>query len=158
MKNITTLLFCFFTALFASAQNYNCIQPERKSYFINETGYLRGIRIDSVNEQPEYKIFYPFHTPRKYWDMFFEYGVDGADDTAGGSWLGKKIIIRNDGTYLFDTYFGDTVVIKTQASVGESWVFFNDTSLIYYKATITSKSTRIINDILDSVKVITVKA
>ena len=158
MKNITTLLFCFFIALFATAQNYNCIQPARKSYFINEIGYLRGIRIDSVNEQPEYKIFYPFHTPRKYWDMFFEYGVDGADDTAGGSWLGKKIISQNDGTYLFNTFFSDTVVIKTQASLGESWVLLNDTSLIYYKATVTSKSARIIKGTLDSVKVITVKA
>jgi hypothetical protein len=157
MKQLFTL-FAILIAYTASAQNYNCIQPGEKPYFINEKGYLRGIRIDSLTELSDHKIYYPYHTPRGYSDMYFVYGVQGASDTAGGSWLGKKIIIRNDGTYLFDTYFGDTVVIKTQASVGESWVFFNDTSLIYYKATITSKSTRIINDILDSVKVITVKA
>jgi len=158
MKKTFTLLVCILFTLSASAQNYHCILPGVKRFFINETGYLRGIRIDSITEFSDYKIYYPFKTPRKYRDFYFEYGVKGAFDTAGGSWVGEKIISQNDGTYLFDTYFGDTVVIKTQAAVGESWVFLNDTSLIYYKATVTSKSARAIDGVIDSVKVITVKA
>jgi hypothetical protein len=52
----------------------------------------------------------------------------------------------------------DTVVIKTQANVGDSWLFFRDSADIYYRAYVVSKSTRSIYGTVDSVKVLQLKA
>jgi hypothetical protein len=140
----------------SNAQNYNCIQPERKSYFINKYNYLRGIRIDSVHTFTDYKVYYPYHTPRGNYDPFL--GTAGPLNPAGGSWVGKTIIERTDGTFLFENHWHDTVVIKTQATVGESWIFYNDTTSRYYRAYLTAISTRLISGVIDSVKIIDIKA
>ncbi len=144
------LLFCTYTA---HTQNYNCFQPSDKKYFINGNGYVRGIRIDSTTTSGSDVIYYPYQTIRK---SNYITGVPTLDST-GGSWLGKKIIKKADGTFLFDNIW-DTITIKTQAHTGDSWIFFNDTFNIYYTATVTAEDTMSISGIIDSVKKITIKA
>ncbi|HXS37533.1 MAG TPA: T9SS type A sorting domain-containing protein [Flavipsychrobacter sp.] len=61
-----------------------------------------------------------------------------------------------DGTFLFDNTWGDTVVIKTQAGVGDTWLFYNDTINHTYTATVTRMDTMTILGTLDSVKSIAI--
>ncbi|MBX2906950.1 MAG: T9SS type A sorting domain-containing protein [Taibaiella sp.] len=78
--------------------------------------------------------------------------------TLGGAWVGDKIEQYPDGTYLITNTWNDTVVIKSQADVGESWDFYTDTSAVYYRAEVISKSLELVEGISDSVKTIEIKA
>jgi hypothetical protein len=137
------------------AQNYQCVQPGLKRYFTSQGGLLKGIRIDSTNTVNGNLVLYPFRTPRGGGYLNQPYIQL---DTNGGSWIGKTITIQTDGTTYFDTRFGDTVVIRTQAHPGESWIFHNDTSSRSYIATVTAVDTLTVLNILDSIKTILLTA
>lgn len=149
MKKILFILLLF--ANFCQAQNYQCLQTGVKPFYTNGDGYLRGMRIDSVIANGTDTIFYPYHTPRGNYAF-------AALDSTGGSWLGKKVIKQADGTFLFDDLAGDTVVIKTQANIGDTWTFYRDTTNTSYKATITGVDTMTILGVVDSIKKITIEA
>jgi hypothetical protein len=149
----TLLSFLILCSSVAFAQNYNCLQPGAKNYFINGDGYVRGMRIDSTGMSGTDTIYYPYRTPRGLSYAIFS----PISDSLGASWLGKKVLKNTDGTFLFDNLW-DTVIIKTQAHVGDSWIFFNDTTMFYYTATIVSEDTMAISGILDSIKKIMITA
>lgn len=151
MKKYILTTLSILLALTGFAQNYDCFQSGR-NYFVNSNYYLRAIRIDSTVSVGGNTIYYPFHTPRG------NYTVNPNLDSTGGSWLGKRVIKQPDGTYYFDNIWNDTVAIKTQANVGDSWIFFNDTTSRYYMALLQSKDTMTVLGSLDSVKTILVIA
>jgi hypothetical protein len=75
-----------------------------------------------------------------------------------GSWIGKAVIELPDGTFLFDNMFADTIVIKTQANINDSWILYDDDSSVHYQATLTSIDTMTILGNLDSIKRISITA
>ncbi|MEI8280204.1 MAG: T9SS type A sorting domain-containing protein [Bacteroidota bacterium] len=121
-----------------------------KHYFTNGNHYLRGIRIDSTTVQGSNFFYYPFHTQR--------FAGSQLTNINNGSWLGYSVIQLSDGTFLFDNMWGDTVIIKTQASVGSTWTFYNDTSSRNYIATVTAVDTMTVLGNIDSIKKITISA
>ena len=155
MKNLLPLIFLL-TAYCSSAQNYNCLQRGVKPFYTNGNGYLRGMRIDSVTVSGSDTIFHPYHTPRVV-ALNGNYFIDPLD-SVGGSWLGKNVIKHTNGTFRFDDEWYDSIVIKTQAHLGDTWTFFKDTTNISYKATLTAIDTMTILGIIDSVKKITIEA
>ncbi len=154
MKKAALILLLFFHCLYTGAQNYQCLQSGVKHYFINGNGYLRGIRIDSVRTSGTDIIYYPFHTARGNYTDTWTTPID----SNGGSWLGKKVIQQNDGTFLFDNIWNDTVIVKPQARTGDSWIFYNDTTARYYTATVTAQDTMTVLGSLDSIKTIRINA
>jgi hypothetical protein len=153
MKKLLLLVFILGAHL-GRAQNWQCLQPGVKHYFTNSNGYLRGIRIDSVKTYADSVVYYPFHTPR---GRYYNWSSTALDST-GGSWLGKHVVQLGDGTFLFDNLWGDTIIIKSQASVGDSWVFCRDTSSLYYRADLVAKDTMTVLGTLDSVKTVLITA
>jgi len=148
MKGSFFLLVLILAINSLCAQNYQCLQPGSKQYFVNSFHYLRGMRIDSVRTINNNTIFYPFHSRRGY----------SAEDSNGGSWLGKTVIQSPDGFTRFETMWNDTILIKTQANVGDSWIFFKDTGAVYYVAQLTKIDTASFVGQLDSIKSITISA
>jgi hypothetical protein len=149
-KIIPFLLFILFDS-FCYAQDWNCFVPGTKQYFTNSNGYLRGMRIDSVRAVGGNMVYYPFHTARGKNSMYVTF------DSTGSSWLGKNVIRQSDGSFIFNNLF-DTVFINTLAGAGDSWIFYNDTSQYYYKATVISIDTMSFAGVLDSVKRIVLTA
>src|SRR5690606_30773807 len=92
--------------------------------------------------------YHPFRTPRGTSTL----------DANGGSWLGKRVIVTPGGDYLFETIWKDTAVIRTQAKVGERWMFHNDSSNRHYMADVTSMEVMLVAGNADSVKRITISA
>jgi hypothetical protein len=146
-------IFLFFCTI-GHAQNYQCLQGGMKHYFINGNGYLRGTRVDSVRAAGSDIVYYPNRSPRGPYTDPYSLSLD----TNGGSWLGKRVVQRADGTFVFDSYWNDSVIVKTQANVGDSWVFYKDTSSIYYQATLTAEDTMTVLSAVDSVKKIMITA
>ena len=156
MKQLLLTLLVSSVCLSSGAQNYQCLQPGVKHYFTNGDGYLRGIRIDSVRTYADSTIYYPFHTPRGRYHSFS--GGGAIFDSTGSSWVGGRVLAYADGTFLFNTFLHDTVVIKTQANVGDSWVFYNDTTALYYRADVIANDTMTVAGSMDSIKRILITA
>ena len=149
------LVLILFTTYFCKAQNYQCIQNGVKHYFINGNGYLRGVW--SISDTSGDTIFhYLPPTPRGAYDPGLP--LDPSTLPYGGSWLGRKVLQLNDGTFIFDSYWNDSVILKTHANIGESWVFFHDSSSLYYRATVISTDTLTVLSSVDSVKTIMINA
>jgi len=77
---------------------------------------------------------------------------------SGGSWLGGKVLSLSDGTFIFDDELGSTTSIKTQATPGDTWTFYHDTTTRYYIATVLSIDTMTILGAIDSIKNILINA
>lgn len=94
--------------------------------------YVQGIRIDSVKHCDEYKVFYTYNEAEivKDEDTYGETCVN----TNRVPWCGKKIEIHNNGDNIFYTKENNSIVIKTSAEMGDSWILFqNDTLRIMAK-------------------------
>jgi len=154
MKKHFLCLLLSLSTLIVRAQNYQCVKAGAKQYFSNLEGYLRGMRIDSVSTVGPDIVYYPFHTARGYYGPLASLPLN----YGGASWFGSKIIQKPDGTFLFNTFWNDTVLIKTQAHTGDSWIFYNDTTNLYYKASLIAEDTVTIGGVLDSVKTIRINA
>jgi hypothetical protein len=135
------------------AQNYQCVQAGIERYYTG--AYLRGIKIDSIRVVNNETILYPFRSPRGSYQTGSQYNQLNNN---GGSWLGKEIRILNNGVTLFDNLWGDTIVIKTNAQPGESWIFYDDNSGGYYTATVSSIDSMTVLSTIDEVKTITITA
>lgn len=146
MKRFLPLLILLFS-LNAIAQDYACFKRTGTSFYINEGGYLRGFRIDSVGTEGADSVFYPFKTRRVASNMTLP-------DTGTGSWMGRKINVKPGGDYVFRTTWLHTLTIKTLANVGDTWLFCNDYPYRFYNATVTAIDTMTILGTLDSVKTI----
>lgn len=153
MKYFLLFILVVLSGYVMRAQHYACVAPGQKVYFTNAAGYLRGMRIDSTKVIAGNTVHYPFRTAR------LAYGGGPLQaDTTGGSWLGKEIIETPGGfTYIPNTW-GDTIRIKNNALLNESWIFFRDSTAVYYEATVTAWDTMTVNGITDSVKIIRLTA
>ena len=131
------------------AQQYHCVQPGVKRFFINGHHYLRGMRIDSTVTIGNNTVFYPFRTPRR--PTYYT-------DSLGGSWMGKRIIQQPDGITHFENRLGDSIIIKTAATTGAQWNFYSDTTATHYTASVTATDTMTVLGQVDSVKTIAIQA
>lgn len=152
MRKLISLI-SIFSSLACTAQNYRCAMPEKKQYFTNNIGYLKGIRIDSVKVLGLDTVLYPFHTARQ-----LDYQNSADVDTTGGSWLGKTITIQPDGTHLFSNFEGNTIEIRTQALPNQQWTMYSDASDTLYIASVTRLDTMSFLNVTDTVKEITITA
>lgn len=153
MKKIpfVILLLCVYLS---DAQNYRCLQPDVRRYFVNANGYIRGIRVDSVRTFTDSAVYYLFRTPRGPYDPWGSIQLD----SNGGSWLGRKVVELNDGTFLFSNIWHGTIVIKSRANVGDSWIFYSDSTDLYYEANVVAIDTMTVMGMPDSVKKIRIAA
>lgn len=149
MKRLLPILLLSFIAIQTYAQDYACILPAEKQYYINGNNYLRGMRIDSIDVKGDTTVYYPFKTPR--------FNNSPKLDLKGGSWMGSKIIALKDGTYWFLNHWDDTIVIKSQAQLNDNWVMYQeDTSGIYYDAQVIAVDTMTVVGTVDSVKTLSI--
>ena len=153
MRNLLSIVLILIASA-ASAQNFSPITPGTIRYFLNAEGYLRGMRIDSIAPSGSDMFYYPYRSLRGNYTTQTQIMLD----SNGGSWLGKKIIKQADGSWLFDNIFSDTVVIKTQAHTGDSWIFYDDSTDLYYRGELIQEGQAIILGTIDSFKKIKITA
>ncbi len=158
MKKQLLLLAVLLSCICSYAQNYECLKFGPKYYYTNSDAYLRGIRIDSVDTVGTNIIYHPYKSARKKCIDCSVAPEIRVLDTFSGSWLGGNVIQENDGTFLFDNLWNDTVIIKTQATLGETWTMFDYSFPLKYTATITRLDTQTVLGVLDSIKVIQIHA
>lgn len=152
MKRTLLLLVLLAFAISGDAQNWNPFTPGVKRYFTNDYGYLKGMRIDSVAAYGNDLHYYPFKTARA------DRGGMSFFDWPWYNWVGKEVIKKPNGVFVFPNHWNDTIVIKPLSNIGDSWIFHQDGSGKYYSAEVTSIDTLTVLGLVDSVKTILLTA
>jgi hypothetical protein len=135
--------------IYSYSQNYKCFYPTREAfYFYNDFWYNQvfAVRIDSIKIENNDTVYYNYYN-------FYEIDYE-CYSPYYTSWLGRKIIITTDGFNLFINHQNDTIYIKTNAKLNESWVCFSRDSEMFIEATVISYDTLSFLNLTDSVKTI----
>ncbi len=138
-----------------NAQNYQNICSEGETYFGKYTHYLLSFRNDSIEHiqgSAGDSIIWSFPTIQNLT------GNPTCYDINFGSILGRKIIKKADGTFIFFNLNEDSIVIQSQATLNQSWKCVNLSGGNYILATITGIQSDTIIGVADSIKVITLQA
>lgn len=146
MKQFILLILVFLISiLYINAQNYQTVRSGRIAFFNNDQGRIKCIRIDSVGFDKD-SVLFPMHNIQQLDYNCFT--------PKGNSWMGKKVIIKNNGVNLFFNNNNDTIRINTRAKVGESWTLFEIKDSIKIIAEVKSAEIQAVLNQPDSVKTI----
>lgn len=144
------ILFSVLIVIISSSvfgQNYQTINSKRICYFEHSSTVVRSIRVDSIKQNDNDSILYPYAVFQQIGDYCFS--------PAYASWIGKAVIIKEHGLNLFINNNNDTIVIDTKAKLGEEWTVYHIEGDITIKASITNHDTMHFLGLVDSVKTIT---
>lgn len=145
MKKLSLILIVLLTTISLKSQNgYQTVYSNRTAYFQGEYNIVETLKIDSCKFKND-SILFPSRTLQLIGDECY--------DPCGGSWAGKKIIINDEWNYFFNDE-NDTIKIKTNAVLNETWNLFLKPD-ITITATITNLDTITVLGVIDSVKTIT---
>lgn len=156
MKLFFSLWMIFILNIFsATAQNYQTVNSGAPRFFIDTTGYIRAINMDSVQFSGTDSLLFPFKTARDTMSIQFSVGcIDGY----GPSWIGHTVIIRSDGINIFLNKDNDSIFFDTQAQPGNSWTIFTFQNSNYIEATVLTVAYIPVLATNDSVKYISLQA
>lgn len=151
----TTSLFLFlFTCIGISAQNYKSIHTAGESHFtrnISNDAYLFSIKTDSSAVLGNDTMWYNYRQilllPTNVNFFLFDGMCLGRD-----SWIGRKVLIRENGMNVFFTQSGDSVRIKTNAVLNESWNMFKYSTSTFFQATVVNTYEGEVLGEMDSIK------
>lgn len=130
------------------AQNYQTFNQGRTVFFEDDAKSVAALRIDSLTVDSD-SILFPFRIFLPVDDFCFS--------PNHASWVGPKIIIKQNSENLFFNSLGDTMTIKTKAAMNESWTFYQSDELIVM-AEVTDWKIQAFLDVEDSVKTISFQA
>lgn len=152
-KLIWIPFFCMVSM--AHGQNYQNICSEGVTFFRSYKLNLLGFRKDSIQLAPGSDtdtLIWSFPTIRNI--------TGGATcyDTSFGSVLGRKILRRIDGTFVFFNKNNDSIYIHCNAKLNQTWKCITLSDGNYISATITGMIRDTLFGMADSVKIITLQA
>ncbi len=128
-----TLLFAMlvFTVISVSGQStdFQTIKPDAVACFQNKPGYIYCIRIDSVDVS-DAQILYPFTVNQPLANRFYSPEI--------ASWIGSRIVIKDNGINAFINYRGDSIMINTRALIDDEWTAWHKPDNIQVVAKVTN--------------------
>jgi hypothetical protein len=115
-------------------------------------GQIRGIQLNKVDTIAGKEFYYPTNT-----GAHIQQCLNSTDTYCGdsntGNWIAKQMVRQGyDETYL--NYNGDSILFKTDANLGSSWLMIKDTADRFFNGTVIALDTTTIEGYLDSIKII----
>lgn len=147
MKKYLKLCFLIFQSLTLFSQNYDAVKNDG-IYLFSNGNEVKAIRIDSLSTIGTDTIFYNFFSIQTVDSSFYCFNAKGP------SWIGKQIIKKENGDFIFFNYHNDSIIIKTQAVVSESWKCFSYINGDYIEAYVNAISTISLLGVTDTIKTI----
>jgi hypothetical protein len=127
--------------------DYQAVFPGCFSYYKDKDNQISYIGIDSIYEDNKTNIIYiPDRNILETTNSCYTYNES--------SWIGREIILTNDGYNLFLNKVSDTIRIKTDAEVDEDWTAYVDQGFGRIDAKVTSHDTISLLGFVDSIKTI----
>ena len=148
----TTLLFwlCIFFLQNVKAQSYAGFRTNDTTYFTSGAvspypDYLRVNWIKDAVASGSDSIFTFYPSVRLFPNSAF------CLDTLGMSWSGKTVLRKNNGDEYYYNFLSDSIRIRTQAQLNETWIIATDTNAIEIWGIVYSIDTMIIDGQIDSI-------
>lgn len=152
MKTLFIILALFLAVFYhVNGQNYQAVYADRTTAFINESNEIFFIEIRQAGQIAQDSVFTPFKGIQEIGESN-NYGM--CYDPFGASWIGKEVIIRDDGYNVFLNRVGDSVFLLTTANPGDSWTAYQQAEGIAVVATVSQIDVYEFLGIQDSVKTI----
>ncbi len=155
----TTLLFwlCIFFLQNVKAQSYAGFRTNDTTYFTSGAvspypDYLRVNWIKDAVASGSDSIFTFYPSVRLFPNSAF------CLDTLGMSWSGKTVLRKNNGDEYYYNFLSDSIRIRTQAQLNETWIIATDTNAIEIWGIVYSIDTMSIDGQIDSIKTINLQA
>ena len=146
LKLFLTMLILTISLSSMYASDYQTIYSHRIAYFDN-----KAIRIDSLEVVGNDSVFYPIKSIRE--NGYYGYYCY---TPFGASFLGEKVVIKDNWNYFFNGN-GDSIKIKTDAALNESFELFHIENLVTAIATVVSIETQHFFGLSDLVKTIKIE-
>jgi len=153
MKNILLFLVVLLHTTGISAQNYQLIHLDRTNHFLNEASKIHSIRIDT-NAMEGTDSFLYNHKILRGGENQSLCGLFLSDST----WLGSKIILKNNGDHIFFNEQNDSILIESLAFLNDQWTLYTFDNGDFIEANFSNIIAQEILGTMDSVKVITLQA
>lgn len=154
MKTLTFFLVLL-APILSEAQNWQNICTAGITLYADPNNNLSSFRLDSAEAVPGHpidSIFSSYPTLRKFT------ASQTCFDTTHGSVLGEKVYKKADGTFIFFNHYGDSIVLRTDASLNQSWRIFSLADTGYLLATVTEIKNDYVCTLPDQVKIISLQA
>ena len=153
MKNIS-LLILLFSPLWMAGQQWQNICSPGVTRFSNPATHLASFRLDSA------KLVQGTVYDTQYYSYPTVHKPEGQScyDTVTGSVLGNRVIRRVNGSFVFFNRTGDSIYLKPDAALQQSWRMMTLPNQAYLQATVTAISNDTVCGLPDQVKVITLQA
>ncbi|MDL2227409.1 T9SS type A sorting domain-containing protein [Odoribacter sp. OttesenSCG-928-L07] len=143
-----TLIIILLSVVNLYGQDYQSINSGKITYF-ETSGFIRSIRID-LTEFDTDSVLYPFKIMQEVdWEC---YSPDKA------SWIGEKIVIKDNGDNIFFNRNDQEIIIKTKAELNEKWIAFEIPDVLIVEAEIIEHEIQTFLGLDDYVKTIEFKA
>jgi hypothetical protein len=147
------------------AQNYFPLQIDSLQFFKGaaytynsaamnppQGSMYRVILVDSVTQEASNFVYHTIRTTRDTGTI-----MNQCLEIEGGSWLGNKIVLDSMQNLIFLTNKNDSIFLKYQAQLGESWQFYRYANQSKVMAFISDITTTTIFNNIDSIKKITLQ-
>lgn len=128
------------------SKGYQSVYSHRKAYYQTETGKIETLKIDSIALLID-SVFFPSKTIQLVGNECYT--------PNGSGWTGKAVFVNHRWNYFFNDD-NDTIKIKTDAKLNESWTLFRRPDITIV-ATVTKWDTATVMSVVDSIKTITLK-
>jgi len=154
MKTIIVILLATVSP-FLGAQNWQNICSPGLTLFGDPGHNIASFRQDSVISAPGNSldsIYWSFCTIRRILND------PNCYDTIFGSVLGNKVYKKVNGTFIFFNYSGDSIFLKTDAGMLQSWKLFSLPNSEYILATVSEIRNDSVCGMPDQIKIITLQA
>jgi len=155
MKQSILILFTI-TSLSSFAQNFRTANTVHSTYY--ENPFIADVSKKSSFKTDNYTIsgsdtliyFLEQYIGALTFDSIGNYYCI---DSSSTPWQGEKVLLSTTGDDVYYNKNNHSILIKTQADIGESWLMFEDS--IKVTATITAINFESVLGIMDSVKTFT---
>ncbi len=164
MKKVLLFILLPFT-LFGQA-DYQTILPNAEAFFQSEVAFslydfaghkfFRGVKIIDTtyeNDYTKYKFFYEYNDDN-YSQMQFPYFV--CVNMEAQCWLGPEVVVYENGLNIFFNRYYDSIFVKTNAELNDSWIFYMTDLGDVYNAVVTYISEKEFLGVTDLVKTISI--
>jgi hypothetical protein len=148
MKKITFLIAFILVSVFCQAQDYKPFNLKGESLFMNANYDVQAIRIDSVKASGTDTIYKNYLSAVPCVANYNGYCI--------GSWIGSKVIKKNNGWCYFFNGIGDTVKFNPRAALNTKWTLFTYPNKSSLQANVSSINYINLASFKDSVKTISV--
>jgi hypothetical protein len=130
------------------AQNFQTVNSGRIAYFTTSGEDFQFLRIDSTCFNGD-SVFYPNRCLNYLNNMGHE-----CFSPYQPSWAGSKVVVHTDGANVYFNRENDSIVIKTHAKPGETWLVYHKNDSISISGEVVVFDTASVLGHLDTVKTI----